>query len=75
MFYASIILIWSSGGGGGGSERNFRVGVYLNKNLSGEGYRKQTTFLGLSKMNKNKNMMKKKMMKTRKKKKKKKKRK
>ena len=29
-------------------DKNFMVGIFLNKNLLGEGYRKQTTFfLGL----------------------------
>ena len=30
-------------------KNNFRLGIFLNKNLLGYGYRKQTTFLGLSK--------------------------
>ena len=30
--------------GVGRAEKNFRVGIFLNKNLLGYGYRKQTTF-------------------------------
>ena len=39
MFYACFTLIGSWEGG-----KNFRVGIFLNKNLLGKGYRKQTTF-------------------------------
>ena len=43
MFYACFTLIGSWEG-----RNNFRVGIFLNKHLLGWGYRKQTTFLGLS---------------------------
>ena len=39
VLYACFTLIWSWMG-----EKNFRVGIFLNKNLLGLGYRKQTTF-------------------------------
>ena len=44
VFYACFTLIGSWEG-----RKNFRVGIFLNKNLLGKGYRKQTTFvLGLN---------------------------
>ena len=39
VFYACFTLIGSWEG-----EKNFMVGIFLNKNLLGYGYRKQTTF-------------------------------
>ena len=43
MFYACFTLIGSWEG-----QKNFRVGIFLNKNLLGQCYRKQKTFfLGL----------------------------
>ena len=42
MFYACFTLIWSWERG-----KNFRIGIFLNKNLLGYGYRKQTTFFFL----------------------------
>ena len=44
IFYACFTLIGSWMG-----DKNFRVGIFLNNNLLGLGYRKQTTFfLGLN---------------------------
>ena len=40
MFYACFTLI-----GGWEGRKNFKVGIFLNKNLLGWGYRKQTTFV------------------------------
>ena len=39
VFYACFTLIGSLEG-----DKNFGVGIFLNKNLLGYGYRKQTTF-------------------------------
>ena len=41
MYYIDLELI-------GRAEKNFRIGIFLDKNLLGWGYRKHTTFfLGL----------------------------
>ena len=47
VIYPCFTLIWSWEVG-----KNFRVGIFLNKNLLGQGYRKQTIFfLGLTGVN------------------------
>ena len=40
-------VVWGGGGGGGGGE-TLRSGFLLSKNFLGSGYRKQTSFLGLT---------------------------
>ena len=42
-FLCMFCIDWELGG-----QKNFRVGIFVNKNLLELGYRKETTFLGLT---------------------------